>query len=384
MTENEGRMRLLHGTDEPGKDRSMLRKIRCWEVFSAAAAAVFAAGIVYALSYAGKGRWICVVCGCFAIGFLLYLFAYVTWESGRYRAMDEGLYMRSLFRTKTVSWDAVTGCGVYAVLEEYGRTMPYIVLFLSRDRYGFPMARQQCFFPGRKMVVVRYSEERFLEIAEFLDKHGVMTEYVIPAVRKETETEAAAPAENAETATGEKHPRLLHGTDEPKHDSMWRWSNRFWLLLVFLLLAGFVVGIITIARSNPDITVLIPCGLLVIGCGLSLGYIYYGTWRNSCYTVTDDYLEMRSILGTSRLAWEKIVSWGVYPVCLIRSGMPRPYIILWRTRDRVSFQMDIDMCSFHEKQMIIIRFTEERLREIAEQMDKHGIPMERSELSDYL
>ena len=379
-------MRRIHGIDEPEHDRRMLRKIRAWEIVFLLLITVFIFLLVWILAGGKlKDYWLNAACAAGLIAAAFLGFRYVSWEGGSYLVTDEYLQTRSLFGTRAIPWEEITGYGVYGVLGNDHKPLPYIVLFRTEERYVFPLPVGQCFDPRRKMIALRYTEERFREIAGPLEKRGIPLEYRVVAcepdvaetVNRTRETEASA-----ETCPW----RMVHGTDEEKLDTHMRWYNRCGSILILLLMALVIALAVFLVREGEAVFgVVVSVFFLVF---LTFG-LYFQTERNILYRVTDTHLLRRSALGKERFSWDRMTGYGVYTVPFsIRGRMPRPYIILWRTRERFSgsAMLSVEQSIFHEHedQMIVLRYTEERLREIAEQMEKRGIPLEHSELSDYL
>lgn len=377
-------MRRIHGIDEPKHDRSMMRKIRAWEIVFLLLIAVFISLLVWIIADGALKRyWLNAACAVGLIAGSFLGFCYVSWESGNYTVTDECIKTKFLFGTKTIPWDAVTGCGVYGVIGNDFKPMPYIVLFPSAERYVFPLAIGECFDPRRKLVAIRYTEERFREIAAQTEKRGIPLEHRVAACTPDGAGTAEAPREAPAPGAPETW-RMVHGTDEKKFDVPRLWYNRSWTILMLLLMA-LVIALAVFLVLEGETVFAVVMGVLFLA--FLVFCLYFQTELNGMYCVTDTHLLRRSALGKERFSWDRMTGYGVYTVPFsMRRIMPRAYIVLWRTRERFSgsAMLSVEQSMFYEKQMIILRYTEERLREIAEQMEKHGIPMERSELSDYL
>ena len=166
---------------------------------------------------------------------------------------------------------------------------------------------------------------------------------------------------------------LTHGTGVQKRDALWVLENRigivFSIMFAFISIAIFVYFVYD---RDGLFSYLISALLL---CASFMGF-QEATWRNSTYLVTDDCLQLCFARRTENTSWDLITGYGVYPVLMLAYLAPRPYIVLMKSHSEYRYPSNIRNCFNARKRIIIIRYTEERLREIAEQMDKRGIPMD--------
>ena len=165
--------------------------------------------------------------------------------------------------------------------------------------------------------------------------------------------------------------RLVHGTDVKARDTQWLWDCWCGKGLILLFAALSIAGIVYFAIERI-IALVVICVLMLI---IAIWGLYIETGLSSTYVLTEDGLRVRSVIGTENTSWDSVKGYGICPMSVLRHN-PRPYIVLFLSSERYIFPMYYEQSNDPAYKMIALRYTEERLREIAEQMDMRGIPMD--------
>lgn len=167
--------------------------------------------------------------------------------------------------------------------------------------------------------------------------------------------------------------RLTHGTDVRKRDSRWLRINWIGAALLSLVVLG-CMGIFVYAVFQREVLL---CVLILIWILICVAFgVRDALWRNGSYRVTESCLQLFILSWTSTVAWDAVTGYGVFPVYMTAADESRPYIALFLSDKRYRFPLNLMNCLLYRKKMIVIRYTEERLREIAEPLEARGIRRE--------
>ena len=155
--------------------------------------------------------------------------------------------------------------------------------------------------------------------------------------------------------------KLCHTIDDTKSASVWIWANRagtVFLSATILAMCWFLLYL----RTDDSLYYLLLV-LAIPGFGfLDLG-ILDSTWRNERYTVMEQGILLQNALYQRKIPWDRIVRWEIRPVNMVNHGYERDYIVLYMTEHRPP-SLNLTICSVHRKEMLVIRYTAQRLQEI--------------------
>ena len=169
--------------------------------------------------------------------------------------------------------------------------------------------------------------------------------------------------------------RYVHGTDEKRHDLVRIWAYRalfLFFLLFFLILASVFVLFVRELFFSPD-----PQGsphaageyLVFVMLAVVLVIFFWAmrgcVWRNARYTLDEQGITMIELFGSKRYPWSAFQA--VY-LSKIQRGSNDPvthdYIILMISKcGALSRGLYVDECRMYRNHFLIVRSTEERLRE---------------------
>ena len=163
--------------------------------------------------------------------------------------------------------------------------------------------------------------------------------------------------------------RLIHGTDERKHDLPLLWGNRLVFVMVLLatvfMLAFFVCITISVFSDGWSIDLFLCLLIAVPGLAFSLDALFETVWSNARYCLDDQGITLAYPLKAKRYAWSCFKKVFVSPVFRsARVNASNDYIILVISNCRGLTQpLDIHKCWHYHNSFLVVRCTKTRIQE---------------------
>ena len=182
--------------------------------------------------------------------------------------------------------------------------------------------------------------------------------------------------------------RITLGTDNPSKDQFFLWIRRsalviytILLIALFVVLAVLVRCITSVRSDEVCLFVLLIIGDLVFMI-LALSAICKVLWTNSKYCFTSEGVEIHYLLYKKKTPWSSIINWGIFPIYLLNSDYRRDFIFLFLSNKIPEFPRNLFDCFYCSDKMIVIRSTDERLKEVEAVMEQQSIPRVESKSID--